>query len=72
MTKEFVPKPLMNAKALNSSIGNEQKSQHENYLSNTQHISKGSYMGHDDGKTFLNSTLSGSNYNSSGLDSRND
>ena len=30
-------------------------------------------MGNEDGKTFLNSTLNGgSNYNSNGLDSRND
>lgn len=70
VAKEFVPKPLINAKGLNNSSDH---SKHESYLSSTQHVSKGSYMGHEDGKQFLNSTLNGSAYNSNnGLDSRND
>lgn len=92
-TKEFVPKPLLNVKALNSSTKNDSVSytdkdlmqstysgnmgENSHFLSNTQKIQKTHYAVanssiHEDGKSFLNSTLNGSNYNSNTMtDSRN-
>jgi hypothetical protein len=89
-SKEFTPKPLLNAKGLgghskNESI-HEKDMQHlsgsyiqENtqFLSSTQKVSKVSYivnnqsMNQDDAKSFLNSTLTASNYNSNNIESRN-